>query len=62
MMLSHMNVKAKSSNNELKTKDNSHVIFPENIYRSLISIASCLFRIRLDKIKIEEKEDKLVFS
>ncbi|VDK81266.1 unnamed protein product [Litomosoides sigmodontis] len=61
MMLSHMNAKAKSSNNEQKMKDNSHIIFPENIYRSLISIASCLFKVRMDKMKVEEKKDKLAF-
>uniref|UniRef100_A0A0R3RKS7 RICTOR_N domain-containing protein n=1 Tax=Elaeophora elaphi TaxID=1147741 RepID=A0A0R3RKS7_9BILA len=62
MMLSYMNVKAKSSDNELKKKDYSEAIFPENVYRTLISIASCFYKERLDKTKVEEKKDKLAFS
>ncbi|CAG9534709.1 unnamed protein product [Cercopithifilaria johnstoni] len=61
MMLNHMNVKAKSSDNGLK-KDYPDAIFPENVYRGLISIASCFFTVRLDRTKVEEKKDKLAFS
>ncbi|EJD75851.1 hypothetical protein LOAG_17065 [Loa loa] len=62
MMLSHMNKKAKSSDNGVKKKNSSSAIFPENVCRTLISIASCSFAIRPDRTKVEEKEDELAFS
>lgn len=61
MMLNCMNVKIKESNNGLKKKDYSSVIFPGNVYRALISIVSCFFTIRPGRKEVKEKKDKSVF-
>ncbi|VDK63485.1 unnamed protein product [Onchocerca ochengi] len=62
MMLSHMSEEIKSSENGLMKKDYPSTIFPENVYRALISIANSFFATRPDKAKVEGKKDKLAFS